>query len=265
MIWILILVSIYVGLLTLFWFAQDGLVYPRKFAGQPIASRPPSGAEQVWIDAEGARVEGWYFPPADSSQPRPVVLYAHGNAMLIDDCQQFAQMYLQMGLGVMLVEFRGYGISGGQPSQHAIVRDFAVFRDWLDARPEVGQIVYHGRSLGGSVVAQLAREQEPDAMILESTFTSVSSFTNRYLIPPLLLRSPFNTAKALREISAPILIMHGESDEIVPIAQGRRLHELAADSQFESMEGGHNDFPRDFDGYERSIRLFLAEQGVVQP
>ncbi len=265
MTWLLIILAVYGTLLLFFWVAQDGLVFPRKLTGPVLPVRPPAGGEQVWIEADGVRIEGWYFPPPEAGEARPAVLYAHGNAMLVDHCLEFAQMYGEMGLGVLLVEYRGYGISGGSPSQRAIVSDFTRFREWLEERPEVGEVIYHGRSLGGAVVAQLARKHQPAAMILESTFTSVRSFTGRYLIPPILLRHPFDTKMAIGEVSAPILILHGESDQIVPMSQGRRLHEAAPASIFVSMPGGHNDFPGDFGVYKEAIRGFLADQGLLPP
>src|SRR5690606_14293850 len=96
--------------------------------------------------------------------------------------------------------------------------DFIAFRDLLDARPEVdpSRVVYHGRSLGGAVVLQVALERPARAIIAESTFTSVVAMARRYAAPGFIVRHPFRSDRAVRELRAPLLLMHGDRDTIVP-------------------------------------------------
>lgn len=248
------------GLMSL----QTRLIFPREAAGAPHTSVPP-GAEQVWIRGvdDGSRVEGLYFATPESfAAPAPAVIYAHGNAELIGQNTHIAEMYLAMGINVLLAEYRGYGNSEGTPSEAAIVSDFVQFHDWLLTRPEVDpdKIFFHGRSLGGGVVAQLAARRRPAALILETTFTSIASFAWGYCVPPFLVRSPMRTDRVLPTLTGvPILIMHGRNDTIVPVSHGRRLRELAPWAAYYETDDDHPDFPSDRGAYERQVQEFLGE------
>ena len=243
---------------------QDSLIFPRHYAGTPTQERPPEPwMEAVWMNrADGARVEGWFLPaPGSESEPAPAVIFAHGNAMLIDHCLPVAKLYLDAGVSVLLPEFRGYGLSEGTPSQKGITSDMVAFHDWLRARPEVGDqpIIGHGRSLGGGVIAQLADQRDLDGLIIESSFTSIVAMARGYLMPPFICRHPFRTDHVLRDLDTPVLIMHGNEDSIIPIRHGRKLHEIARDSRFVEFDADHNDFPRDWARYADTLGAFLDD------
>jgi fermentation-respiration switch protein FrsA (DUF1100 family) len=148
-----------------------------------------------------------------------------------------------------------------------VVADAAAFVEAVATRPEVdaGRIVFHGRSLGGGVACALAERRAPVGLIVESTFTSVTSMAARYLVPPLLVRNPFRNDAFLRRFAGPVLIMHGSADGIVPVRHGRRLHEIAPGSVYAECVSGHNDFPPDWDWYEAHIRALLERAGAVAP
>ena len=246
---------------------QESLIFPRWSAGEPTG-RVPDGAEQVWITTlGGARIEGLYFPsPGRDETPGPAVIYAHGNGELIDQCVPIARMYNEWGVSVLLPEYRGYGASGGAPSQEGIGADFVAFHDWLTKRPEVdeGAIVLHGRSLGGGVAAQLAAERRPAALLLECTFTSIASFSWSYGVPPMLVRHPFRTDRVVTGLaSVPMLIMHGTTDTIVPVWHGRRLSELAPHAAYYETDDHHLNFPTDERAYRARLLGFLREHGIV--
>lgn len=247
---------------------QTNLIFPRHLAGEPHRGVPP-GAEQVWIRAvdDGSKVEALYFQaPGAAAAPAPVVIYAHGNGELIGQQMHIVEMYRSMGMNVLLAEYRGYGNCEGTPSQRAIVSDFEQFHSWLLRRPEIDpdRFIYHGRSLGGGVAAQLAASRRPAALILETTFTSITSFAWRYGVPPFLVRSPFRTDRVLPTLrGVPILIMHGRRDTIVPVSHGRRLRDLAPWADYYETDDDHNDFPTDARAYRETIRAFLAKHGFV--
>src|SRR5688572_30832441 len=122
----------------------------------PRAGEGIAGLERLHVGP----VEGWFLPAygVAAGRPGPAVIFAHGNAEIIDPYALELEPYRRMGVSVLLPEFRGYGRSGGEPSEEGITDDFVAFHDLLAARPDVdpSRIVFHGRSLGGGVVCALA-------------------------------------------------------------------------------------------------------------
>jgi len=249
---------------------QDKILFPCPRAPEPNETPlRQHGIERLWLSADdGARVEAWYLPAPGRSaaHPGPAVIYTHGNGELIDYWPEMLEPYRQWGVSIFLLEYRGYGRSTGTPSQSAIVADMERAHEWLAQRPEVNpaRIILHGRSLGGGVAAAFAARRPPAALILESTFTSVTTFFRRFGIPSFVCTSPFATDQVIATLPCPILIFHGTQDEVVPVAQGRRLHELAPRSRYVEMDAGHNDFPPDREKYWGSIHAFLSENGVLE-
>jgi len=226
-----------------------------------------AGLEKLWIDTDQGRVEGWFIPGQGVSResPGPLVIYAHGNAELIDYYPYVLAPYTQRGVSLLLPEFRGYGRSAGSPSQKRITGDFVRFYDLAAVRPEVDRqrIIFHGQSVGTGVVCALALHREPAAMILQSPFSSVKSMMARYLVPPFLVLDPFDNAAVVRELDRPMLIMHGSRDEVIPFAHGRGLHGMARQATFCEYDCGHNDFPIELPRYWQEIGDFLRDQGLI--
>ena len=130
----------------------------------------PDGVESIWIRGSGTPgVEAWFIPGkgVSSETPGPVLVFAHGNGELIDDNLDL-KWIAELGTSVLLVEYRGYGRSTGSPSQSSIVSDTNTFMKMLKARPDVDveRIGYMGRSIGSGVLAQVAIDHPPAAMIM---------------------------------------------------------------------------------------------------
>ncbi len=248
--WVRLLVVVLVAYgawLGLVYWAQDELIFPRSMAGRPTQdSLIPKEVERLWITAsDGSRVEAWYFPAWDDARghgPAPLAMFFHGNGELIDHSVPIADEYRERGIGVLLVEFRGYGRSGGSPSQKAIVEDACAFYDLVVKRPEVdaSRVISHGHSLGSGVAAQLAAARPCAALILDSPFTSVASFAAGMGAPEFVVRSPFRTDRVVGSLACPILILHSRHDEIVPFSHGERLHAMVPSSVLVELDGGHN-------------------------
>jgi fermentation-respiration switch protein FrsA (DUF1100 family) len=172
-----------------------------------------------------------------------------------------------MGVSVFLPEYRGYGHSAGKPSEAEIADDMVRFYDLLIRCADVdpSRVVFHGRSVGGGVAADLATRRVPAALILESTFASIARMAIKFGAPPFLLRHPFHTDRAVEALDAPTLIFHGTRDTVVPVSHGRLLHKLARRATYIEYNSDHNDFPGEGneEAYWREIQAFLGRAGVV--
>jgi len=245
---------------------QRQLMFPRHLIRAPDAPKAlPDGAEQMWVDTPEGRVEGWYLRGEGlrEDEPGPAVVFAHGNGEIIDHWPELLRWYSGRGINALLVEYRGYARSEGDPSAEKIREDMERFRDAVVERPEVDgdRLVYHGRSLGGGAVCALATKHPPAALILQSTFTSVADLAwHHYAAPRALLRDEFDNVSALERLDVPVLITHGAEDEVVPVSHGRRLHEAAPSGEYVEIQNcGHNDCPMQWD----SIEQFLKRNGLA--
>jgi fermentation-respiration switch protein FrsA (DUF1100 family) len=243
---------------------QRLMIYPRYLI-EAESGGAPQGVVAEWVDAPFGRVETWYMPPPEAAAPSPAVIVAHGNGELIDFLPgEFAPLQA-MGLGVLMVEYPGYGRSEGAPSQVRIAEIFRRAYDRLAERPEIdpARIVLFGRSLGGGAVCDLTRYRNARALILVSSFTSARSFARRYLAPGFLVRDPFDNTAALKRFDGPVLVAHGRQDEVVGFSHAGRLVRAAADARLMALDCGHNDCPPDPEMFWREIALFLQEAGVL--
>jgi fermentation-respiration switch protein FrsA (DUF1100 family) len=247
-----------------FTWLQRKLLFPNHLVGLREHASLPADGERWWLDTEQGRVEAWFLPGHGVSAERkgPLVVFAHGNGELIDDWPELLAPYRAHGVSVLLPEYRSYGRSAGQPSELAVVRDFRslLARARGDARVDAARVVYHGRSLGGAVACALALAEPPQALILESTFTSLFDMTRalRIPVPRFLLHDRFDSLSMLRGFPRPVLIMHGARDALVPVAHGRRLAQACKDAELVLFdEAGHNDLPWISEQYWRAVRATL--------
>jgi fermentation-respiration switch protein FrsA (DUF1100 family) len=171
----------------------------------------------------------------------------------------------QFGLAQLLVDYRGYGRSQGRPSESGLFRDGQAMYAATSARgycPE--QVVLYGQSLGAAVAVELAGQRPAGAVILESPFLSLPTLARALYpwLPPLLVRSRFDNAARIGQVRAPTLIVHGDRDDVVPVAHGQRLFELAPEpKRLVLIAGaGHNDLLLvGGEQYLAAWRQFLAD------
>lgn len=204
----------------------------------------PADYRQLRFEAEdGTRLHGWWVP-SQCDRPRGQILMCHGNAGNIGDRVPHAELLCRAGFDVLLFDYRGYGQSSGTPDERGTYADARAARQQLaDRDPE--RVFYLGESLGGAVALKLALEQPPAGLILQSTFTSVREI-GRYhyrLIPTPLIPDAYPNKRRISRLKAPVLVLHGDRDEIVPLSQGRELFELAPEpKRMHVFHGfGHND------------------------
>jgi len=237
------------------------ILFPGHLLGGPKRAHDVRGREHIDVHSTEGTIEGWFLPPfgANPGERRPVVVFAHGNGEIIDQWADELEPYRMMGVGVFLPEYRGYGRSPGTPSEAAIAEDFVSFYDALVLRPDVdgARIVLHGRSLGGGVVCNLARQRPAAGLVLESTFTSIAAVARRWLVPPGILTNRFDNEAVVREFPHPVLVFHGRRDKVIPYSHGEALARVAREAKLVSYDCDHNDMLRAPDGYWREIETYL--------
>jgi uncharacterized protein len=227
---------------------EPHLIY---FPGGPVQHTPAEAGlafQAVEIPtADGETLRAWWIPgaPVPGGAALPVLLFCHGNAGSREQRLHNLQGLQRLGVSVLIFDYRGYGGSTGTPSEDGLARDADAALDWLRGQAGARPIVYFGRSLGGAVAAALALRHPPAGLILESTFTSAREMAGRVLPLPgvrYLMRSRYDALAAVGALRVPLLLIHGEADEVVPFAMGRRLYEAAASpaKAFHAVPGGHH-------------------------
>jgi uncharacterized protein len=251
-----------------FWFAQRSILFPTHLLPVPPAPvEGHAGLEKLWLATEQGTVEAWYLPPQtwDAGQPAPLFIMGHGNGELIDFWIEPVAELRQMGIGVLLVEYPGYGRSAGQPSQAGITEAFVAGYDAMLDHPDIdpARIVFFGRSVGGAAVALLSTLRPSAALILFSTFTSMRDLATERYLPAFGVRDPFDTLAAVRAYTGPVLVIHGTQDRLIPYAHGVRLYEAAADGELVPLTCGHNNCVSRWDAFWQSLRPFLTRADVL--
>lgn len=240
--------AVYLGLAAYLWAMQGRLLYYPELGGRGLAASPADiglDYEALWLSAaDGVRLHGWYVP---APRARGAVLFLHGNAGNIAHRLESIRIFHQLGLAVLIFDYRGYGRSEGRPTEQGTYRDAQAAWDHLvrERGLAAGRILIFGRSLGASIGARLAARVRPRALIVESAFTSVPDLAAQlypWLPVRLLSRYRYDTAAALAGLRCPVLVVHSRDDEIIPYSHGRALFERAnPPKRLLTLRGGHND------------------------
>jgi fermentation-respiration switch protein FrsA (DUF1100 family) len=234
---------------TIMWasFVNALLYFPTR-----VLDGTPDSVGLAYADLEipttdGQRLHGWWIP----SPRRPVaahVLFFHGNGGNISHRLVQARALAAAGLDVLLFDYRGYGRSTGSPDEAGTYRDARAARMALLAQPGIAAdaIVYLGESLGGAVATELALAEPPAGLVLQSAFTSVREMARLHypVIPSALVPDAYPTVERIARVRCPVLILHGDRDDIVPVGHGQSLLAAAgANKRLQVVRGaGHNDF-----------------------
>jgi len=242
---LLVLAALYAAPAALLWALQEGMLFPAPAIPRALldAEAARQGARPVSIQtADGLALYAWHTP-ADGDG---LVIYFHGNASSPADASRLRPHLAPRGYAILAPTYRGYPPSEGRPSEAGLIEDArAVWRYAVEALGhDPSRIILHGRSLGGGVATALAAEVSPRALVLEGTFASVRDVAaSRYPIYPVgaLMRHPFDSVARAPQVRAPVLVVHGDADEIVPVAHGRRLAQAFPDARYVELPGlGHN-------------------------
>lgn len=245
-----IILLAYLGLMALIYFRQSALVFlpeiDRGFRASPSDVGLGFAALKL-TTADGESLDGWFVPARTDETTRGLVVFFHGNAGNIGHRLDYLKMIHDLGFATLIVDYRGYGLSTGTPSEAGTYQDAATV--WRHATQVLGfpagRIVIFGESLGGGIATQLAATQQPAALVLHSTFTSVPDVgADLYPVLPirLLARINYDSLARMPQISCPVLVIHSRNDDIIPFTHGERLMQAARPpKQFLEIEGGHNE------------------------
>jgi uncharacterized protein len=230
----LVVAAVLLAPLGLLWAFQRRLLYlPGPPTVPPAATVLPGAEEVTFPTPDGLHLGGWFLP-AQRAGPGvgPAVLVCNGNGGNRSLRVSLAVALQRLGLSVLLFDYRGYGGNPGHPSEAGLAADARGALDHLVGRPEVDpdRVVYFGESLGAAVALRLATERPPAALVLRSPFASLAEVGQLHypLVPvSLLLRDRFEAAAAAARLTAPLLVVAGGRDRIVPAAHSRRLFAAA--------------------------------------
>ncbi len=230
----------------------DALVEGVVFQPTPGVDLSPEelgiDAEDVYLTADdGVAIHGFYLPGTSLGRmPARAVLFLHGNAGNASHRLPIAVKLMRLDCAVLVLDYRGYGLSEGRPSERGSYRDArAGFAHLIDRGFASRAIVIFGRSLGGAVAVDLAQDRDLAGVILESTFTSIADIARGIGGPimSLMVGRRFESIRKISRVRAPLLFLHGDRDEVIDYDLGRRLFDAAPEPKdFETILGaGHND------------------------
>ena len=258
--WLLIgAVLAYVGVLALMYVFQRAMMYfpdPRRVA--PADAGLPQAEEVTFASTDGETLIAWYVAPREG---KPLVLYFQGNAEGLPARVGRFTWLTADGTGLLALCYRGYGGSTGTPTEDGLIADAVAAYGFARAHYPAGRIVLFGESLGTAVTVALAAGHEVAGVILDAPFTSAAEVGAAvYPFAPVrwFMKDTWHSDERIGRVAAPLLVLHGEEDRIVPIRFGEKLFALAREPKrlVRFPQGGHVNLD-DF-GAAKVVQEFLA-------
>jgi fermentation-respiration switch protein FrsA (DUF1100 family) len=212
--------------------------------------------------ADGVTLVAWHVPARDD---KPTILYFHGNAANAANRARRIELIQENGFGVLYLNNRGYGGSGGRPTEEDNVADaIAAYDHLIGFGVPAAKIVAYGESLGSGQAVRLAAARPVAAVVLEAPLTSTVDVARRtyfWLPLGLLITDKYNNERNIRSVTAPVLILHGEQDGVIPVEMGLRVYRAANEPKRIKLfpQGTHDDL-FEYGAWEKT-RAFLAAQG----
>jgi fermentation-respiration switch protein FrsA (DUF1100 family) len=259
--WCCVLCVGYLGALLVLLLLENWLIY-RPSGPEDWLAKPQGEIEDVaLVSADGTRLHGWWYAKPGSGT---ALLFFHGNAGNLS-WRGDAMMSLrdQLDVGVLIIDYPGYGKSQGRPTEAGCYAAADAAYDWLTTEQRIPgpNVLLCGESLGGGVAVDLASRKPHRALILIKTFTSMPDVgQGLYPFMPvrLLMRNRFDSLAKLDDCKQPIFVAHGDNDHVIPFSHGERLYTAAhAPKQFLRLEGADHNDPLPFEFYEQ-LKSFLA-------
>jgi uncharacterized protein len=251
--------ALYAAVLAALWFAQERLLFrPAALdAAAPLSS--DADVHERWVEVPGARLSVLELRLPD---PKGVVFYLHGNAGNLRSWFVNADFYRRAGFDLVMLDYRGYGKSTGRIESEAQLRG-DVLAVWQQVAPRYQgrRVVLLGRSLGTGLAAALAAAVQPDLTVLVSPYSSMLDLAAQHYawVPGAVLRYPLRTDQVIGRIDKPVLLLHGDRDELIPLAHSQTLQSRSQRARLTVVPGaGHADV-QDFEAYRQALAEALAQ------
>ena len=236
-----IILIAYIAMCVGVYFFQSKLVFIPT-VGQPERTPASIGLEfqDLTLKSENEKIHAWFVPAKEN---KGTILFCHGNAGNLGHRMSTIRTWNDLGWNIMIFDYRGYGISTGKPSEKGCYEDVRAAYLWLKENDHLKKpLIVHGRSLGGGIASWAAGEFSADALILESTFTSIPDMGAHYypFLPIAMISNiDFPTKERLPNLDIPLLIIHGEKDQIIPYKMGKEMAQKNS-ADFIDLQGDHN-------------------------
>jgi len=250
-------------ILMLRWFEYSQVYHPDRVLGASGAELGRPFQDVLFASKDGVELNGWFYPAlTNSARGSMVLLICHGNAGNISHRLGLCEALLSTGVNVFLFDYRGYGRSRGRPSEQGTYLDAQAAYDWLVKKGFAGKnIVVLGESLGGGVGSELALRAPTGALILISTFTSITDI-GRELFPwlpvRLLASIKYDTCSKLPQLRVPVLVMHSREDKLIAFRHCQNNYAAANEPKLLwEIKGSHGDSLADREAFINGIEKFF--------
>jgi pimeloyl-ACP methyl ester carboxylesterase len=261
-------VLLYVVVLVLAWRFQERLAFPAPSGDLP--SPADFGMDDGLIVAvqtsDGIMLRGWYLPATPTGEPRqrtPGLIWFHGNMETVGSIATVLRDFRPSGVGLLALDYRGYGESGGAATEFGVYRDAEAAWAWMTARDDIDstRIAVYGRSIGSAVGLYLATVHDVRAVVLESPFTSGIGMAQEHagLVPPELIDLSLDNLERAGRLAVPLMVVHGSADRLAPVEMGRAIADTGRAEQFLVLEGASHSttYERGGDRYRRAVHEFV--------
>jgi uncharacterized protein len=241
--------ALYVAFVALLYMMERTFLYPASSYRTTAAEAGLAGFHDLTLTtADGERLVAWWRAPEPG---RALLVYFHGNGGSLWNRRFRARLLTEDGRGLLMVSYRGYSGSTGTPTESGLREDARAAYAWASERVEPRRLALYGESLGSGVAVRLASERPVGGVILEAPYTStadIAKLTYWFVPVELLMRDQFRSIDLIDNINAPLLVLHGERDGLIPIRLGQKLYDAAREpkrfvrlpgvSHVDVLEGG---------------------------
>ena len=263
-----VLSGVYLSVLFAMYILQRRFMYrPQREIYTPHKDKSPAGMHPVTLKtSDGLTLTSWYARPKKTAEGKyfPTIFYFHGNTGIVANAAHKMAALGDAGFGVFMLEYRGYGGNEGTPSETGLITDAKAAREFvLNDLGQDARLVYYGMSMGTGVANGLAYDFAPHAMVQEagfSSFVDAGRVIYWYFPLSLLMKDTFDSEKRIRKLTAPLLILHGQKDETIPVGQAKKILRAAGstDKHLKIYPEGHHIDLYDF-GATEDVLIWLTE------
>lgn len=261
-------VLLYVVVLVLAWRFQERIAFPSPSDDMPAPSAfgLDDGRVVAVHTSDGITLAGWYLPPNPAPPPShqaPGLIWFHGNLETVGSIASVLRDFRPTGVGLLALDYRGYGESGGEATEAGVYEDAEAAWQWLAGQPGIDstRIAVYGRSIGSAVGLYLTTTHTVRAIVLESPFTSGLGLAREHagLVPPALVEVSLDNLERAGRLDIPLLVIHGTDDRLAPITMGRAIADTGRAEQFLVLEGASHSttYERGGDRYRQAVHEFL--------